>query len=253
MTRTVKIGGALVVGVFVLALLTLRLVGFEPQYLDPGGEEFAAQQPDCQTRTVAHGRGVPGGGHELGLRQQPRRPGTPRHRHARDPHVVRHTPLRHHRHRRTRRQAQHPCPIRTSVACRRPSRTTSYWTRNVSRDPRVRLKMGDKIYEATVALMTDRDEVAGVMGRDPVTVDRGPDGREHVTVGHALLARVPAERRRLLGGFAGGRLLTSAGRVRALRHVRFHEEPLPSTRSVIAAFLLTATWRSRWITEQDPP
>ena len=54
------------------------------------------------------------------------------------------------------------------------------WTRNVSRDPRVRLKIGDKIYEATVALMTDRDEVAEVMGRDPVTVERGPDGREHV-------------------------------------------------------------------------
>ena len=29
MTRTVKIGGALVVGVFVLALITLRLVGYE--------------------------------------------------------------------------------------------------------------------------------------------------------------------------------------------------------------------------------
>ena len=54
------------------------------------------------------------------------------------------------------------------------------WTQNVSRDPRVRLKIGDTIYEATVALMTDRDEVAGVMGRDPVTVERGPDGREHV-------------------------------------------------------------------------
>ena len=41
MTRAFKIGGSLVVGVFVLALLTLRLVGFEPQYLDPSGEEFA--------------------------------------------------------------------------------------------------------------------------------------------------------------------------------------------------------------------
>ena len=54
------------------------------------------------------------------------------------------------------------------------------WTRHVSRDPRVRLKIGDTIYEATVALMTDRDEVAEVMGRDPVTVERGPDGLEHV-------------------------------------------------------------------------
>ena len=51
----------------------------------------------------------------------------------------------------------------------------------MSRDPRVRLKIDDKIYEATVALMTDREEVAGVMGRDPVSVERGTDGQERVT------------------------------------------------------------------------
>ena len=37
MSRTLKIGGSLVVGVIVPALLTLHLVGFEPQYLDPQG------------------------------------------------------------------------------------------------------------------------------------------------------------------------------------------------------------------------
>ena len=38
--RALKIDGSLVVGILALALLTLRLVGFEPQYLDPQGEEF---------------------------------------------------------------------------------------------------------------------------------------------------------------------------------------------------------------------
>ena len=63
----------------------------------------------------------------------------------------------------------------------RPFPHDKYWTQNVSRDPRVRLKIEDKIYEATVALMTDRDEVAAVLGRDPITVERGPDGQERVT------------------------------------------------------------------------
>ena len=54
------------------------------------------------------------------------------------------------------------------------------WTRNVARDPRVRLKIAGEIYEAMVVLMTDRAEVAEVMGRDPVTVETGPDGQEHV-------------------------------------------------------------------------
>jgi hypothetical protein len=54
------------------------------------------------------------------------------------------------------------------------------WTANVARDPRVRLKIDGKIYEATVALMTDRAEVAGIMGRDPVTVEKGPDGKDRV-------------------------------------------------------------------------
>ena len=54
------------------------------------------------------------------------------------------------------------------------------WTRNVARDPRVRLKIAGKIYEAAAVLMTDRAEVAEVMGRDPVTVETGPDGKERV-------------------------------------------------------------------------
>ena len=48
MSRTLKIGGLLVVCVFVLALLTLRPAGFEPQCLDPQGEEF--QRNNCIAR-----------------------------------------------------------------------------------------------------------------------------------------------------------------------------------------------------------
>lgn len=56
------------------------------------------------------------------------------------------------------------------------------WWRNVERDPRVRLKIGGKIYEMTVALIQDRAEVARLRGeRDPIVKQRGADGTEHVT------------------------------------------------------------------------
>src|SRR6202030_1217454 len=53
------------------------------------------------------------------------------------------------------------------------------WTRNVDRDPRVRLKIAGKIYEAIVVPVTDRAEGAALLGRDPIIMEKGPDGREH--------------------------------------------------------------------------
>jgi len=56
------------------------------------------------------------------------------------------------------------------------------WWRNVERDPRVRLKIGGKIYEMTVVLIQDRAEVARLRGaRDPIVKETGADGNEHVT------------------------------------------------------------------------
>jgi hypothetical protein len=55
------------------------------------------------------------------------------------------------------------------------------WTRNVDRDPRVRIKIAGKIYKAIVVPVTDRSEAAALLGRDPVTMEKGPDGKEHAT------------------------------------------------------------------------
>jgi len=41
------------------------------------------------------------------------------------------------------------------------------WTSNVFRDPRVRVKIGDKLYEMTLALVTDRAEGEAIFGRNP--------------------------------------------------------------------------------------
>lgn len=56
------------------------------------------------------------------------------------------------------------------------------WWRNVERDPRVRLKIGGKIYEMTVVLVQDRDEVARLRGgRSPLVTELDEDGNEIVT------------------------------------------------------------------------
>ena len=56
------------------------------------------------------------------------------------------------------------------------------WWRNVERDPRVRLKIGEKIYEMTVVLIQDRAEVARLRGgRDPIVKETDADGNEYIT------------------------------------------------------------------------
>jgi len=55
------------------------------------------------------------------------------------------------------------------------------WWANIERDPRVRMKIDGKIYEMTVALVADRAEVFQILGRDPVTRVLGADGEEQIT------------------------------------------------------------------------
>lgn len=56
------------------------------------------------------------------------------------------------------------------------------WWRNVERDPRVRLKIGGKIYEMTVVLVQDRAEVARLRGgRGPTVKEIDADGNERIT------------------------------------------------------------------------
>jgi F420H(2)-dependent quinone reductase len=54
------------------------------------------------------------------------------------------------------------------------------WWANVERDPRVRLKIDGKIYEMTAALVHDPAELAEVLGRDPITTTLAEDGTEQV-------------------------------------------------------------------------
>ena len=56
------------------------------------------------------------------------------------------------------------------------------WWRNVERDPRVRLKIGGKIYEMTVVLVQNRAEVAQLRGgKDPIVKALDANGNEYIT------------------------------------------------------------------------
>ena len=54
------------------------------------------------------------------------------------------------------------------------------WWANVERDPRVRLKIDGKIYEMTAARVHDPDKLAQILGRSPVTTAVAEDGSEQV-------------------------------------------------------------------------
>lgn len=55
------------------------------------------------------------------------------------------------------------------------------WWANIERDPRVRLKIDGRIYEMTAVHVADQSEVAELIGRDPVTRSVGEDGTERIT------------------------------------------------------------------------
>ena len=55
------------------------------------------------------------------------------------------------------------------------------WWANIERDPRVRMKIDGKIYELTVALVADRAEVFQIIGRNPITKTIDADGTEQIT------------------------------------------------------------------------
>lgn len=53
--------------------------------------------------------------------------------------------------------------------------TERYWNRNIARDPNVRLKIGDKIYERRAALVTDPAERTRVLAAFAAKYDRWRD------------------------------------------------------------------------------
>ena len=183
--KTLKIAILLIVLIVAGALVTFRITGLEPEYLDldqlrahhmiarPGlwlkGEVVTAPVTDWSF--VAN---VPHPGRSINtVLVQTRTPYF-------IPHSVRTMPF-----------------VRNGVLYIRshqdrmdlPFPRDKSWTSNVARDPRVRIKIGDKLYEATMVLVSDRTQAIAVLGRNPEVRETGPDGQEHV-VGYDHVFRV---------------------------------------------------------------
>src|SRR5487761_1694914 len=180
-----KVGIVLVVVILAVALLTLRVTGLEPEYLDlnqlrahhmiarPGlwlkGEVVTTPVTDWSFVS-----NVPHPGRSINTVLVETR--TPYF----IPHSVRTMPDVHNgqlyiRSHQDRMDVQFPYD--------------KTWTADVARDPRVRIKIGDKLYEATMVLIADRAQAIALLGRTPEVVQKGPDGQDHV-VGYDHVFRV---------------------------------------------------------------
>jgi len=179
MTRALKVGLLVVGALVVVPLLTLRVTGLEPAYVDPSSEEFAKSGRTTRPGLWLAGEVV----HEpvtnwdwVNKVNDPIRKNT--------------IELE------TRAWYGLPHSVTINIIGRgdklyvqgserdfrleKKFPSSKAWWANVERDPRVRMKIGGKIYEMTVVLITDRAEVAQLMGRNPVSKEIGADGKEQV-------------------------------------------------------------------------
>lgn len=180
MARVLKIGGLVIVGVVALALLTLRLTGFDPPYLDPGSEEFAERGRTGFPGLWLSGEVVrepvtswdwvnevddPVRGNTIMLETRTW---------YGIPHsvVINPTP---------RGDELYIGGSEQDFRLERDFPNSKRWWANIERDPRVRVKIDERIYEMTAVHVADQAEVAELIGRDPVTRAVGEDGTEEIT------------------------------------------------------------------------
>ena len=179
MKRILKIGLPLV-GLAAVVLLTLRVIGFEPWYIDPASSEFAASNRTAWPGLWLKGEVVSQPVTDWNFINQ-----------------VNHTVTGNSIMLETRTWYGIPHSVTVNARPRgdklylsgseqgaRLDKEFPYskaWWANIERDPRIRMKIDGKIYEATVALVQDRDEVAQLLGRSPIGVQVDENGQEQVT------------------------------------------------------------------------
>jgi len=183
--KMLKKGIALVAVILGLTLLTLRVTGFEPQYLDLA--ELHAHGRIARPGLWLKGEVVKTPVTDWSFVDKVEHPGQSLNTvlvETRTPYFIAHSVrtvpfprngqlyIRSHQH---RMDLQFP--------------NDKSWTANVARDPRVRIKIGDKLYEATMVLIADRAQAIALLGRNPEVTEKGPDGQEHV-VGYDHIFRV---------------------------------------------------------------
>jgi len=172
--------GLIIVTLAAIALIALRVAGLEPQYVDPASPEFAASN-----RTAWPGLWLAG--------EVVDRPVTDWDFINQVDHPVRGNSIM------LETRTWYGIPHSVTVNAR-PRGDKLYlsgseqgarldkefpfskaWWANIERDPRIRMKIDGKIYEATVALVQDRDEVARLLGRSPIGTQVDESGQEQIT------------------------------------------------------------------------
>ena len=172
--------GLIIVTLAAIALIALRVAGLEPQYVDPASPEFAASN-----RTAWPGLWLAG--------EVVDRPVTDWDFINQVDHPIRGNSIM------LETRTWYGIPHSVTVNAR-PRGDKLYlsgseqgarldkefpfskaWWANIERDPRIRMKIDGKIYEATVALVQDRDEVAQLLGRSPIWTQVDESGQEQIT------------------------------------------------------------------------
>src|SRR5579863_6627975 len=183
--KILKVGILVIVAILAVALLTLRVTGLEPEYLDL--DQLRAHHMIARPGLWLKGEVVTTPVTDWSFVEKVEHPGQSLNTvlvETRTPYFIPHS-------------------VRTIPSLRNgqlyirshqdrmdvPFPNDKSWTADVARDPRVRIKIGDKLYEATMVLVADRAQAIALLGRNPETLEKGPDGQEHV-VGYDHVYRV---------------------------------------------------------------
>ena len=179
MKRILKIGLPLV-GLAAVVLLTLRVIGFEPWYIDPASSEFAASNRTAWPGLWLKGEVVSQPVTDWNFINQVNHPvtGNSIMLETRTWYGVPHSVTVNAR---PRGDKLYLSGSEQGARLDKEFPYSKAWWANIERDPRIRMKIDGKIYEATVALVQDRDEVAQLLGRSPIGVQVDENGQEQVT------------------------------------------------------------------------
>jgi hypothetical protein len=183
--KVAKIAVISVVAVIVVALITLRFTGLEPQYLDL--QQLRAHNMIARPGLWLKGQIVSTPVTDWSFVKDQKHPGESLNTilvETRTPYFIPHSV------RVMPEVIDGQLYIRSHQS--RMDKKFPYdksWTADVSRDPRVRLKIGGKLYRATVVLVADRAQAMQVLGRAPETYEKGPNGQAQV-VGYDHVFRV---------------------------------------------------------------
>ena len=177
--RILKIGLPLV-GLSAVVLLALRVIGLEPWYIDPASSEFAASNRTAWPGLWLKGEVVSQPVTDWNFINQVNHPvtGNSIMLETRTWYGVPHSVTVNAR---PRGDKLYLSGSEQGARLEKEFPYSKAWWANIERDPRIRMKIDGKIYEATVALVQDRDEVAQLLGRSPIGVQVDENGQEQVT------------------------------------------------------------------------